>query len=251
MVTNVFFVTNCVVGRTFARPTSLGCTTVTYFTISCLIINFRVVERTIRKVVRGGFFGRGFLVTVTSVNTFTVNRCTRNYTIILLCAVNRFLRSLTINGDHGSVASVVRSTPRGIRVRGNNGLISISPRRIGPNSVFAIGPNRGVRLSNVIRDNDTRISATTLANRDVPTSISTNSRICSNSIGTSNLLEVGTAGTCDSSAITEVLSVVRSTSDGGDRTRGFVAEFTECCAPTIYLITLLVVLIPPVFFNNR
>lgn len=45
--------------------------------------------------------------------------------------------------------------------------------------------------------------------------------------------------------MTGVLSLMRGTDSGGNHVRGFVAHFTECCAPMIMFTTLTLTVLPP------
>lgn len=219
--------------------------------IPCLIVKCSVLGGTFGKVGGGRMFSRGFLVTITAMNTVTItlcrgNSCARTVTIVLFCRVKRLFRDCTIKGDHGGVDRLVSVEPSCTGVRISKGLARISPSRITVNSMVIMRPKRGIPVSNIVIRNSSALGADTLANRDIPESTGYNSRVVDKYVGVSNILGVGAAGRFNRSAISGVLSLIRGSDSGGSGSRGFVSGFTGCCAPTIYCDTLTLTVLPPV-----
>lgn len=196
-------------------------------------------------------FSRRFLVDISAVKTFIVNRCPRTITIVLFCRMNRFFRSLTIGHSEGSVSSLVSVHPSSTAMEEGKRLVAVSPRGISVNRVVVMGPNRGVPLSNIMLSKSSVLSAETLAKRSIPEDIRGKSRTLSNYVGRANILVVGAAGTFNRSATSGVVSLIRGTSDQGTPARGFVAAFTHCCAPIIMVLTTFLTVLPPVVLNKN
>lgn len=153
--------------------------------------------------------------------------------------------------SEGSVSSLVSVYPSSTAIGQGNMLRIISPRDITINRVVIMGPNRGVPLSNVIISNRSVLSAGTLANRSIPEDVHGNSRTLSNYVGRDNLLALGIAGDFKRSAMSGVASLIRGTSTEGTPARGFVAAFTQCCAPIIIKVTTILTVVPPLILNNN
>lgn len=196
-------------------------------------------------------FSRGFLVTITAINTVTVTFCRgsksfgRTITIVLFCRVNRLFRDCTIKGDHEGVDRLVSVHPSCTGVRRSKGLRRISPSRIRVKAIVVIRPKRGIPVSNIIMTNASALGADTLANRDIPERTGANSRVVDNYVGLANILGVHAAGRFKRSAMSGMLRLMRRSASEGSESRGFVSGFTGCCAPTMYCNTLTLTILPP------
>lgn len=203
-----------------------------------------IVQRTCRRTLQGSFFARFALVSITSAKTFDVNRCPRTMTIVLFCAIKRVLRGETIRHTSRGVDHLLSIHPRHASMFHRNGCVGISPGRMQANRQVRMGPNKHVPLSKVLRRARTSFSASTLANRDVPHVLQGKSRILTKVVMLKRAIHVRIGHPCRRDTLTHVLILIGSTTRHGTPTRLFVHQFTQFCAPTIVILTLLVIAIP-------
>lgn len=199
----------------------------------------------------GGVLGlevsRAALVTITMVTTFYLKSFIRTTVMAVLFSVNRVFRSQTISTSHHSVRGLTGVHPSATAVVIGNTRRVIPTRDIRVKDVVRIGPCREIPLSNVVVGNGAALSASTLANRDLPISTNRNDRMLDNTVGNDGLVAIGAAGRFNSDATAEVLRLIRSTTTRGNGDRGLVSEFTSICAPIIMLVTITVTMVPPLY----
>lgn len=104
---------------------------------------------------------------------------------------------------------------------------------------MVIGTKRDVPISNIVVSNDTSVSRSTLANRDLPISGGRNSGTVNTAVGQGNCFGVEIAGANSRAILTRVIGLISRTADSGTPVTGLTSHIDNIFIPVMVNVTFV------------
>ncbi len=226
-----------------ATPLSIGAYLV--FIPAYLLSGWTVLTTAGRNILRGQVFDENFLMTIATVGAIAIKQLPEAVGVMLFFKVGELFQELAISQSRRSISALLEIRPDAANLKTANGIEVVSPERIKVGDTIIIKPGEKVPLDGEIIEGNSQVDTSALTGESVPRTVHVGDTVLAGTINQTGLLTVTVTKLFGESSIARILDLVENASSKKAETEKFITKFARRYTPIVVILSLLVVLIPP------
>lgn len=221
------------------------------FGISYLIVGFDIVKEAIEGIIHGDVFNENFLMGIASIGAFAVGEYTEGCAVMFLFTIGEFLQSLAVQKSRKSIRDMLELKPEAVTVLRNGKETEIPPQDVKIGELMIIKPGEKLDIDGKIADGCAEIDMKALTGESIPVSKAVGDSVLAGSVVLDGAVTVEATKEYKDSAVAKILDMLEDSEDKKSHAEQFITRFARIYTPIVCLVALLVILVPPIFFNGE
>lgn len=221
------------------------------FGISYLIVGFDIVKEAIEGIIHGDVFNENFLMGIASIGAFAVGEYTEGCAVMFLFTIGEFLQSLAVQKSRKSIRDMLELKPEAVTVLRNGKETEIPPQDVKIGELMIIKPGEKLDIDGKIVDGCAEIDMKALTGESIPVSKTVGDSVLAGSVVLDGAVTVEATKEYKDSAVAKILDMLEDSEDKKSHAEQFITRFARIYTPIVCLVALLVILVPPIFFNGE
>lgn len=221
------------------------------FGISYLIVGFDIVKEAIEGIIHGDVFNENFLMGIASIGAFAVGEYTEGCAVMFLFTIGEFLQSLAVQKSRKSIRDMLELKPEAVTVLRNGKETEIPPQDVKIGELMIIKPGEKLDIDGKIVDGCAEIDMKALTGESIPVSKAVGDSVLAGSVVLDGAVTVEATKEYKDSAVAKILDMLEDSEDKKSHAEQFITRFARIYTPIVCLVALLVILVPPIFFNGE
>ncbi len=221
------------------------------FGISYLIVGFDIIKEAIEGIIHGDVFNENFLMGIASIGAFAVGEYTEGCAVMFLFTIGEFLQSLAVQKSRKSIRDMLELKPEAVTVLRNGKETEIPPQDVKIGELMIIKPGEKLDIDGKIADGCAEIDMKALTGESIPVSKTVGDSVLAGSVVLDGAVTVEATKEYKDSAVAKILDMLEDSEDKKSHAEQFITRFARIYTPIVCLVALLVILVPPIFFNGE
>ncbi len=220
------------------------------FGISYLVVGFNIIKEAVEGVVHGNVFNENLLMAVASVGAFAIGEYTEGCAVVLLYTIGEFLQDLAVGKSKKSITDMLEMKPELVTVVRNGKRTEVKPEEVNAGDEFIVDPGQKIDLDGVVVSGSAEVDMAALTGESIPVSVSAGSEVLSGSVSIDGMLTVRATKPYSESTVSKILEMLENANDKKSKAEKFISRFAKIYTPIVCAIALLIIVVPPLFFNG-
>lgn len=223
--------------------------TIGLYVTAILIGGFSLFKEGITDLLKLNFSMQG-LMTIAIIGASIIGQWSEGSIVVILFAVSEALEKFSMDKARQSIRSLMDIAPKEALVirDGVEELIHVNEIKV--NDIMIIKPGQKIAMDGVIVTGRSSVNQAAITGESVPIEKKVDDEVFAGTLNEEGLLEVKVTKLVTDSTIAKIIHLVEEAQDERAPAQAFVDKFAKYYTPAIMLIALLVVVIPPLFFNG-
>ncbi len=220
------------------------------FAVSYLVVGFGIIREAVEGVIHGNVFNENFLMSVASIGAFAVGEYVEGCAVVLLYTVGEFLQDLAVGKSRKSISEMVRMKPQTVSVIRGGKKAEVDPAQVNVGEEFIVEPGQRIDIDGVVVSGNAEVDMAALTGESIPVSVSPGSKVLSGSVALDGALTVRAEKRYHESTVARILEMIEDSGEKKSAAEKFISRFARIYTPIVCLIALLIIVIPPLFFDG-
>lgn len=223
--------------------------TIGLYVTAILIGGFSLFKEGITDLLKLNFSMQA-LMTIAIIGASIIGQWSEGSIVVILFAVSEALEKFSMDKARQSIRSLMDIAPKEALVirDGVEELIHVNEIKV--NDIMIIKPGQKIAMDGVIVTGRSSVNQAAITGESVPIEKKVDDEVFAGTLNEEGLLEVKVTKLVTDSTIAKIIHLVEEAQDERAPAQAFVDKFAKYYTPAIMLIALLVVVIPPLFFNG-
>lgn len=221
------------------------------FGLSYIIVGFNIVKEAVEGILRKEFFDENFLMTVASIGAFAIKEYSEGCAVMLLFTIGEFLQGLAVSKSKKSITSMLEKKPDIVNIISDGEVSCVHPDEVRVGDIILVKPGEKIYLDGVILEGSAEIDMTELTGESIPSSKTVDDEVLSGSINIDGTLKIRVTKPYSQSTVSRILSMLQNEENKKSSAEHFITKFAKIYTPAVCLLSLLVILIPPLFMGGE
>ncbi len=223
---------------------------VALFIIPYIIVGYDILLGAVRNIFYGQMMDEKFLMTVATIGAIILGEYGEAAAVMLFYQIGELFQSLAVGKSRRSIAALMNIMPDSAVVLREGKEICLSPEEVVPGEIILIRPGEKVPLDGIIVEGYTTLNTSALTGESLPRDAAVGNRIISGSVNLTGFIKVKTESEFSKSTVSRILELVENSSEKKAKTEKFITRFARYYTPIIVACSLLIGLLPPIFFGQ-
>ena len=193
------------------------------------------------------FFDENTLMLCATIAAWCIGEVSEAVAVILFFRVGGFLESLAVQKSQNSISALLQVLPEIAHKKANDTLIDLHPKSLQVGDILIIKAGEKIPTDSLILKGKSYIDMRSINGENVPMGVKEGDLIVAGGINTSNLLEVRVEKPFEDSHIAQIAKLTQEASENKAKTQKLITSFARVYTPIIFIISLSVAIIPPLF----
>ncbi len=213
--------------------------------IAYIILLWRTANNTI-SLLKNKVIDENFLVTISCIGAFFINKQTEGLMVILLYEIGKILEVKAVNNTRKSIAELMDIRPEYARIKKENGDVDkVDPNDVNIGDIIVVNPGERIPLDGVIKFGNSNINTKSITGESKPNHQGIGSSVMSGSINETGVIEVEVSSKYEDSTVSRILNLVENATDKKAKTETFVSKLSRIYTPIVVIIAVLVFVLLP------
>lgn len=221
------------------------------FGISYIIVGFNIVKEAVEGILRKEFFDENFLMTVASIGAFAIKEYSEGCAVMLLFTIGEFLQGLAVSKSKKSITSMLEKKPDIVNIISDGEVSCVHPDEVRVGDIILVKPGEKIYLDGIILEGSAEIDMAELTGESIPSSKTVDDEVLSGSINIDGTLKIRVTKPYSQSTVSRILSMLQNEENKKSSPEHFITKFAKIYTPAVCLLSLLVILIPPLFMGGE
>ena len=220
---------------------------ISIFVVSYLLASYNVLISALMNVLHGKVFDENFLMVVASIGAFVIGEYFEAVCVMLLFGIGEMLEDIAIDKSKRTIKSLLEiKQPYANLVRGDNeSQVALSDVRVG--DILRIKPGERIPLDSIIIQGTSYLDMSTLTGETKEKIVVSGDSVLSGSINVSSVLLVKVQKLEKDSTVSKIIDMVQNATETKAKSEKFISKFSRIYTPTVIVLALLLMFIPPIF----
>lgn len=221
------------------------------FGISYLIVGFNIIKEAVQGIMHRDVFNENFLMSVASLGAFAVGEYTEGCAVMFLFTIGEFLQSLAVQRSRRSIKDMLELQPHSVTVRRDGKEIVVEPSDVKIGELMIIKPGEKIDVDGRIVDGCAEIDMKALTGESIPVTKSAGDEVLAGSVNIDGAITVEATKEYKESTVAKILDMLEDAEDKKSNAEQFIRRFARVYTPIVFLISLLIIVVPPLFFGGE
>jgi len=220
------------------------------FTMSYLLVGWKVLRNAVVNSVRGNVFDENFLIAIATLGAFAIREYPEAVGVMLFYVVGEFFQDLAVNRSRRSIKSLLALKAEYASLKVGEKIVKVKPEELKVGDIIVIKPGERVPVDGIIIEGSSNVDTSALTGESVPRTVKEGEEILSGMVNLSGLLTVKVTKELKESTISRILELVENASARKAKTEKFITRFARYYTPAVVGLAALIALIPPLAFGE-
>lgn len=247
LVVSIIFIILAFISQNISGEDST--TTIILYVIAIVVGGFNLFKEGFANLIKLDFTMES-LMTIAIIGASIIGEWAEGSIVVILFAFSEVLERYSMDKARQSIRSLMDIAPKEALIRRDDveQMIAVSDIQIG--DIMIIKPGQKIAMDGVVIKGYSAINQSAITGESIPVEKKVDDEVFAGTLNEEGLLEVKVTKHVEDTTISKIIHLVEEAQGERAPAQAFVDKFAKYYTPTIMLIALLVVVVPPLFFGG-
>lgn len=221
------------------------------FMLSYLIVGFDIIKEAVEGVMHKDIFNENLLMTIASLGAFAVGEYSEGCMVVFLFTIGEFLQGLALDKSRKSIKNMLEAKVEVVNIIDGEKEKAISPEEVKIGDLMIIRPGEKLDIDGVITDGTSQFDMKSLTGETIPVTKGVGDSVLAGSVSLDGTATVKAEKEYKDSTVSRILDMLEKSQDKKSHAQKFITRFARIYTPIVCLIAVLIMVVPPLFFNGQ
>lgn len=221
------------------------------FMLSYLIVGFDIIKEAVEGVMHKDIFNENLLMTIASLGAFAVGEYSEGCMVVFLFTIGEFLQGLALDKSRKSIKNMLEEKVEVVNVIDGEKEKAISPEEVKIGDLMIIRPGEKLDIDGVITNGTSQFDMKSLTGETIPVTKGVGDSVLAGSVSLDGTVTVKAEKEYKDSTVSRILDMLEKSQDKKSHAQKFITRFARIYTPIVCLIAVLIMVVPPLFFNGQ
>lgn len=221
------------------------------FMLSYLIVGFDIIKEAVEGVMHKDIFNENLLMTIASLGAFAVGEYSEGCMVVFLFTIGEFLQGLALDKSRKSIKNMLEAKVEVVNIIDGEKEKAISPEEVKIGDLMIIRPGEKLDIDGVITDGTSQFDMKSLTGETIPVTKGAGDSVLAGSVSLDGTVTVKAEKEYKDSTVSRILDMLEKSQDKKSHAQKFITRFARIYTPIVCLIAVLIMVVPPLFFNGQ
>ena len=221
------------------------------FMLSYLILGFDIIKEAVEGVMHKDIFNENLLMTIASLGAFAVGEYSEGCMVVFLFTIGEFLQGLALDKSRKSIKNMLEAKVEVVNIIDGEKEKAISPEEVKIGDLMIIRPGEKLDIDGVITDGTSQFDMKSLTGETIPVTKGVGDSVLAGSVSLDGTVTVKAEKEYKDSTVSRILDMLEKSQDKKSHAQKFITRFARIYTPIVCLIAVLIMVVPPLFFNGQ
>lgn len=221
------------------------------FMLSYLIVGFDIIKEAVEGVMHKDVFNENLLMTIASLGAFAVGEYSEGCMVVFLFTIGEFLQGLALDKSRKSIKNMLEAKVEVVNIIDGEKEKAISPEEVKIGDLMVIRPGEKLDIDGVITDGTSQFDMKSLTGETIPVTKGVGDSVLAGSVSLDGTVTVKAEKEYKDSTVSRILDMLEKSQDKKSHAQKFITRFARIYTPIVCLIAVLIMVVPPLFFNGQ
>lgn len=221
------------------------------FMLSYLIVGFDIIKEAVEGVMHKDIFNENLLMTIASLGAFAVGEYSEGCMVVFLFTIGEFLQGLALDKSRKSIKNMLEAKVEIVNIIDGEKEKAISPEEVKIGDLMIIRPGEKLDIDGVITDGTSQFDMKSLTGETIPVTKGVGDSVLAGSVSLDGTVTVKAEKEYKDSTVSRILDMLEKSQDKKSHAQKFITRFARIYTPIVCLIAVLIMVVPPIFFNGQ
>ena len=221
------------------------------FMLSYLIVGFDIIKEAVEGVMHKDIFNENLLMTIASLGAFAVGEYSEGCMVVFLFTIGEFLQGLALDKSRKSIKNMLEAKVEVVNIIDGEKEKAISPEEVKIGDLMIIRPGEKLDIDGVITDGTSQFDMKSLTGETIPVTKGVGDSVLAGSVSLDGTVTVKAEKEYKDSTVSRILDMLEKSQDKKSHAQKFITRFARIYNPIVCLISVLIMVVPPLFFNGQ
>lgn len=221
------------------------------FMLSYLIVGFDIIKEAVEGVMHKDIFNENLLMTIASLGAFAVGEYSEGCMVVFLFTIGEFLQGLALDKSRKSIKNMLEAKVEVVNIIDGEKEKAISPEEVKIGDLMIIRPGEKLDIDGVITNGTSQFDIKSLTGETIPVTKGVGDSVLAGSVSLDGTVTVKAEKEYKDSTVSRILDMLEKSQDKKSHAQKFITRFARIYTPIVCLIAVLIMVVPPLFFNGQ
>ena len=221
------------------------------FMLSYLIVGFDIIKEAVEGVMHKDIFNENLLMTIASLGAFAVGEYSEGFMVVFLFTIGEFLQGLALDKSRKSIKNMLEANVEVVNIIDGEKEKAISPEEVKIGDLMIIRPGEKLDIDGVITNGTSQFDMKSLTGETIPVTKGVGDSVLAGSVSLDGTVTVKAEKEYKDSTVSRILDMLEKSQDKKSHAQKFITRFARIYTPIVCLIAVLIMVVPPLFFNGQ
>lgn len=221
------------------------------FMLSYLIVGFDIIKEAVEGVMHKDIFNENLLMTIASLGAFAVGEYSEGCMVVFLFTIGECLQGLALDKSRKSIKNMLEAKVEVVNIIDGEKEKAISPEEVKIGDLMIIRPGEKLDIDGVITDGTSQFDMKSLTGETIPVTKGVGDSVLAGSVSLDGTVTVKAEKEYKDSTVSRILDMLEKSQDKKSHAQKFITRFARIYTPIVCLIAVLIMVVPPLFFNGQ
>lgn len=221
------------------------------FMLSYLIVGFDIIKEAVEGVMHKDIFNENLLMTIASLGAFAVGEYSEGCMVVFLFTIGEFLQGLALDKSRKSIKNMLEAKVEIVNIIDGEKEKAISPEEVKIGDLMIIRPGEKLDIDGVITNGTLQFDMKSLTGETIPVTKGVGDSVLAGSVSLDGTVTVKAEKEYKDSTVSRILDMLEKSQDKKSHAQKFITRFARIYTPIVCLIAVLIMVVPPLFFNGQ
>ena len=221
------------------------------FMLSYLIVGFDIIKEAVEGVMHKDIFNENLLMTIASLGAFAVGEYSEGCMVVFLFTIGEFLQGLALDKSRKSIKNMLEAKVEVVNIIDGEKEKAISPEEVKIGDLMIIRPGEKLDIDGVITNGTSQFDMKSLTGETIPVTKGVGDSVLAGSVSLDGTVTVKAEKEYKDSTVSRILDMLEKSQDKKSQAQKFITRFARIYTPIVCLIAVLIMVVPPLFFNGQ
>jgi len=221
------------------------------FMLSYLIVGFDIIKEAVEGVMHKDIFNENLLMTIASLGAFAVGEYSEGCMVVFLFTIGEFLQGLALDKSRKSIKNMLEAKVEVVNIIDGEKEKAISPEEVKIGDLMIIRPGEKLDIDGVITNGTSQFDMKSLTGETIPVTKGVGDSVLAGSVSLDGTVTVKAEKEYKDSTVSRILNMLEKSQDKKSHAQKFITRFARIYTPIVCLIAVLIMVVPPLFFNGQ
>ena len=220
------------------------------FVVATLVAVFPFCRRALALARAGTPFSIETLMVAAAVGAVVIGAAEEAAIVVLLFAVGEMLENVAAGQARSGIRALADLIPRTARVERDGAVAELPADRLTLGDIVQARPGDRIPCDGIIVEGQSAVDESPVTGESVPVSRGAGEPVVAGSVNTAALLRIRVTATAADNTLSRIVKMVEEATASRAPTQRFIEKFSTYWTPGAMILSVLVILLPPLLFGG-